>query len=231
MKRVLLKTVFLQLFIGTMLMAGCDDAIEDIVPASFNDFKLFPDEIYTFNSNNGWILRLDPLANDSLKTEAVVTYSQPVNGELFPNFDGPGTMGYKPKNNYFGLDSLTYTVCTKDLCKTEKITLIVEQPFDPVTCVTSLAPDSLETTRNTPKGIRIFLNDIVCYNDKYGGTEIRSPEKGTFNTIDYSGSYKNTIYMYYPPKNFVGQDSFRYKVYTSRDRSTFQEIVVKVTVK
>lgn len=232
MKSLFRTLRLLSLWLGVLVLAGgCDAEMHDVVPKSFQDFTLYPDEIYHFNSNSGWILRLDPLANDSIKTKVSLTYSQPSHGKLHPEFDGPGIMGYTPDKDFYGEEHLTYMVCNGETCKTEKIKLIVEKPHDPSTCTTVLGPDVLETTRNTPKGIRIFLNDIICYNDNYGGLTIWKPEKGTFRTIEYSGSYKNTIYVYYPPKDFVGQDSFRYRVYTSRDWSTYQEVVVQVTVK
>ncbi len=217
--------------IGFLMLWGCDKTSDDVIPISFQEFKLYPDDIFIVNSNSDWITRLDPLSNDSVKTEVTVTYTQPLHGDLFPEFDGPGTMGYKPDPDFIGIDSLEYTVCGGEICTTEKIRLIVEKPNDPTTCQTVLVGETLETTVNTSKQLRIFENDIVCYNDTYGGTTIYSPEKGTFETIDYSGSYKNTIYVYYPPKDYVGEDSFRYRVYTSRDRSTYQEAIVRVTIK
>lgn len=214
-----------------LALGSCDQETEDVLPRSFQEFHLYPDDIYIFNSNSDWINRLDPLANDSVKTEVIVTYDQPRHGQLLYEFDGPGTMGYQPNNDFYGVDSLNYTVCTSEICKTEKIRLIVEKPYDKATCVTTLGADSLETTRNVSKGIRIFENDIICFNDDFGGQYIEKPQKGTFKTIEYSGSYKNTIYVYYPPKDYVGEDSFRYRVYTSRDQSVYQEMIVKVTVK
>ena len=231
MKNYLSKVKLVVALLALVALGACDQETDDILPKSFQQFNLYPDQIYIFNGNSSWITRLDPLANDSVKTEVSVTYDQPRNGQLFPGYDGPGTMGYKPNNDFYGIDSLNYTVCTLEICKTEKIKLIVEEPLDPATCVTMLRADSLETTRNKFKGIRIFENDIICLNDDFGGSYIEKPVKGTFNTIQYSGSYKNTIYVYYPPKDFVGEDSFRYRVYTSRDRSNYQEIIVKVTVK
>ncbi|MFD2247471.1 Ig-like domain-containing protein [Pontibacter ruber] len=231
MRRHVSNIGILQLLAVILLLWGCDKTEEDVIPRSFQEFTLYPDDIYTFNSNSDWINRLDPLANDSVKAQVKVTYSQPQHGQLLPEFDGPGTMGYKPNNDFYGIDSFTYTVCTSEICKSETIRMIVEKPYDPATCTTLLAPDSLETTKNTFKGIRIFENDRICFNDSYGGNYIEKPVKGTFRTIEYSGSYKNTIYVYYPPKDYVGEDSFRYRVYTSRDRSTYQEIIVKVTVK
>jgi len=230
MKRYYTRINILPVILG-LLLWSCDTINDDVIPNFFKEFKLYPDEIYTINDNGDYILRLDPLANDSIKTEVNVTYSQPKHGRLLPEFDGPGTMGYKPEQSFLGTDSLTYTVCVNQNCQTEKIKLFVEVPQDPAVCETILRGESLETTINTPKQIRIFLNDVICYNNTYGGTTIYKPEKGTFRTIDYAGSYKNTIYEYIPPKDYVGEDSFKYRVYTAQDRSVYQEITVPVTIR
>lgn len=231
MKRILSRFKALQVLAFLLVLGACDTVTEDVVPSFFKEFALYPDEIYTFNTTSGFILRLDPLANDSIKAEVNVTYSQPLHGRLLPDFDGPGTMGYVPEEDFYGTDSLNYTVCISSKCQTELIKVIVEEVIDPATCQTQLVGETLETIVNTTKQLRIFLNDIVCYNDTYGGTSIYSPVKGTFETIEYSGSYKNTIYVYIPPKDYRGEDSFRYRVYTSRDRSTYQEITVPVTIR
>ncbi|MEJ8756908.1 hypothetical protein WG947_07880 [Pontibacter sp. H259] len=231
MKRHVTRFILLLTVTSGLLLWSCDTVSDDVLPNFFKEFKLYPDEIYTVNSNSGFILRLDPLANDSIKTEVNVTYSQPENGELLPDFDGPGTMGYEPHDGFFGIDNLTYTVCVDKSCQTENIKLIVETPQDPATCVTVLHGETLETTVNTSRQLRIFLNDVICYNSTYGGTTIYKPEKGTFETIEYAGSYKNTIYVYIPPKDYIGQDSFKYRVYTNPDRSVYQEITVPVTIR
>jgi hypothetical protein len=59
------------------------------------------------------------------------------------------------------------------------------------------------------------------------------PLKGTFTTVAYSGSLKNTIYLYTPPRNFTGEDSFRYRVHPDPDNfdRVYLEMVVKITVK
>ncbi|MBB6612699.1 hypothetical protein H7F15_16775 [Pontibacter sp. Tf4] len=213
-----------------LLLWSCDKTTDDVLPASFKQFQLYPDDIYIINANSDWINRLDVLANDSVKVQVDVTYTEPLHGDLHPEFDGPGTMGYKPHTDFAGLDSLYYTVCVGKDCQTEKVRLIVEKPGDPNECKTVLGQDSLTTKKNTPGQVRIFLNDTICFGENYGGNSIESPRLGTFETIEYSGSYKNTIYVYYPPKDYVGQDSFRYRVYTSRDRSTYEEVIVTVTV-
>jgi hypothetical protein len=75
--------------------------------------------------------------------------------------------------------------------------------------------ETVETTKDQPLEIRIFANDIVC---QFQGQSIFSPEKGTFNTYSYAGGYKNTIYVYYPPKGFVGTDRFKYSIFTNEGK-------------
>ena len=209
-----------------LTLIGCDTETRDIVPKTYEQFQLYEDDIYVFNG--GSIIRLDPLGNDSLKTAVKVTFGQPLHGKLTVEPDGDTY--YKPDENFFGKDSLTYTACNDKDCQSQLIRLHVEKPLDPNNCTTVLGADSLETTKNTPKGIRIFMNDVLCL---LASTSVFSPQKGTFKTIEYSGSYKNTIYMYYPPKDFVGEDSFRYRVHPDPANydKVYIEMVVKVTVK
>ncbi len=213
-------------FVLLIVSGGCDTETRDIVPKAYEQFELYEDDIYAFNG--GGIIRLDPLGNDSLKTAVTVTFGQPLHGTLTVEADGDTY--YKPEAAFFGTDSLAYTACSGAVCQTEKIRLHIEKPLDPNNCTSAVGADSLVTTRNTAKGIRIFMNDVLC---PMAGKSVFAPQKGTFKTIEYAGSYKNTIYMYYPPKDFVGQDSFRYRIHpdpANYDR-VYLEVVVKVTVR
>jgi hypothetical protein len=222
------KKLFL-LAVSVLLFNSCDKVTDDILPISFQDFQLYPDEIYLFNGNSGSLVRMDPLGNDSLKSSAKVTFTQPVHGKL--SIQPDGDTYYTPDNDFYGTDSLIYTVCSPNICKSEKIRLVVEKPYDPNNCTNFLGADSLETTKNTPASIRIFMNDIIC--SGFVGRSIYKPEKGFFKTVEYSGSYKNTIYIYYPPKDFVGEDTFKYRIHPDPANfdKVYLEMVVKVKVK
>ncbi|MDJ1470811.1 Ig-like domain-containing protein [Xanthocytophaga flava] len=204
------------------LLGGCTTP-EDIIPGSSNNFELYEDDVYAFGG--GGIIRMDPLGNDSLKTAVTVTFGQPRHGTL--SIEPDGDTYYKPENGFFGTDSLTYEACSESTCKTQKIRLHIEVPLDPNNCTNVVVADSLQTTRNTPKGIRIFENDIIC---PMAGRSVYAPQLGTFRTIEYAGSYKNTIYVYQPPKDFTGEDSFRYRVYPDQNYNTYLEVIVKVKV-
>lgn len=229
MKGYFSKLQKLFLLAGSILLAiSCDKVMDDVLPIAFQDFQLYPDDIYFYNSG-AWINRLDPLINDSIKGSANVMFDKPLHGQL--SVEADGDTYYKPDTNFFGTDSLMYTVCSPEICKSEKIRLFVERPLDPNNCTTVLGADSIETTKNTPKSIRIFMNDIIC--PGVGGWSVFKPEKGTYESVAYAGGFKNLIYIYTPPKNFTGEDSFKYRIHPDPDNyyGNYLEMVVKVTVK
>jgi hypothetical protein len=201
---------------------------DDVLPLSFQDFQLNPDEVYLINANNGWKNRMDPLVNDSLKMNVKVSFSKPYHGKL--SVEADGDTYYTIDENYIGPDSLTYTVCSTEKCKSEKMRLFIEAPLDPNNCTTVLGADSLETTKNTSASIRVFMNDIVC---PVTGISFFAPVRGTFEMIQYPGSLKNYLYVYHPPKNYTGEDSFRYRVHPDPNNfdKVYLEMVVKVKVK
>lgn len=192
-------------------LAGCEDPlIEDVIPPSFSEKTLLnPDDIYLYNVGSDIGVRLDPLVNDSIKVDVSVSYSIPEHGTItFIQNEG---WFYKPEPDFFGQDHITYTICYDDVCSSAPITMHVEAPLDLNNCSFQINGEEVETLMDQPIAIRIFENDIVC---PYMGSSIRSPEKGTFTTYSYSGSFKNIVYVYIPPKGFVGTDTFRYKLFT-----------------
>ena len=214
-----------------LLTAGCDQSLRDTQPDHFQAFQLFPDEVYMYNGGApDTRIRFDPLVNDSIRTTVRVSYSPPQHGQLELMADG-GTY-YIPNKDFYGVEHITYTACSDRICQSQQMQIIVEPPLDVAHCTTALGADSLQTARNTPAGVRIFLNDVVCAPHQTG-MSLFKPEKGTFHTIAYSGSLKNTIYIYTPPKDFTGQDSFRYRVHPDPDHfdQVYLEMVVKINVR
>ena len=216
----LLPSAFL--FALTFLFSGCDEPFEDPLPPTFFMMQLNPDDIYLYNAEGAQV-RLDPLLNDSLKVDATVTYSVPLHGEI--NFIQNEGWFYTPDEGFYGIDNITYTVCHKDECGTASITMYVEELPDPETCTFEINGEAVETEANQPVEIRIFSNDIVC---TYNGMSVNSPEKGLFTTYTYSGSYKNTVYVYFPPKDYRGTDRFSYRIFTPNGYlETYCEITIK----
>ena len=185
--------------------------MEDILPKNFEQIQLRPDEIYIYNGDSPLGTRLDPLLNDSIKVEVDVSYSAPTSG-VISFIDNEGWF-YKADENFFGEDNFTYTACHGTQCQSASIKLHVEQPLVGNNCVYEVNGETVTTSKDQPVEIRLFNNDVIC---PYLGWGINSPERGTFNSYSYAGGYKNTVYVYYPPKGFVGTDHFTYKIFTDK---------------
>lgn len=225
MKPIIIYILFIISLSG--ILTACDESTEDIIPTIFYEMELKPDDIYMYNSGNPIGVRLDPLLNDSIKVGVTVTYSSPKHG-VVQFIENEGSY-YTPESEFFGIDTITYNVCFNEICKSETIRMIVEEPLDWENCSPEIYEEHEITTVNTPIEIRIFLNDVMC---GFNAIEVRSPEKGTFTTYSYSGTYKNTVYVYYPPKNFKGVDSFKYRVFEDyqNNPTNYHEAISTITI-
>ena len=211
-----------------IFLTSCDTYEADVVPISFQEFELKRDTAFTVMGTdpvNEFPLIIWPLANDSLKIKATVTYGQPRHGRVFQ--DTIGHVYYERESNYVGLDSITYQVCGENSCKTEKLIIIVEPRLDPTNCTTRLTPYTIETLKNTSVEIRVHRKDIICPLSPQ--QSYFKPQLGTFASYPYSGSSKSIVFVYYPPKDFVGDDTFRYRIYT--DNTNYLENTIPIRVK
>ena len=208
--KFLLPFKSLTLLLIFSLLACEDDPEKDVLPKSFAEIRLKPDEIYVYNGDSQYGTRMDPLLNDTIKVEVTVSYSKPAHGAI--NFMRDEGWFYRPTAGFFGEDNVTYTVCHGTDCQTSSIKLYVEQPLDINDCAPALVSETVQTTKNQPVEIRVFLNDVVC---PFSGWGMNSPDKGRYLVYSYSGGYKNTVYVYYPPANFVGTDQFVYRIFTN----------------
>ncbi|MFZ5973741.1 MAG: Ig-like domain-containing protein [Bacteroidota bacterium] len=193
-----------------LTLAACNDPFTgDEVPVVFEKIQLNADEVYIYAGGASEGVRLDPLLNDSIKVPVIVSYSTPQSGTIqFITHEG---WFYKANEGFIGTDTFTYTVCYQGTCSTAPITLHVEKPLQGDECRYELNGESVTTKKDQPLEIRIFANDVIC---PYQGSSINKPEKGTFTSYAYSGNLKNIVYVYFPPKGFVGTDRFRYKIFT-----------------
>lgn len=209
-----------------VLLMSCDAYLDDVKPAAFEEFTLYPDDVWDYNlPDQTSLLRLDPLFNDSIKTEVRVTFSAPRHGQFIIEPDG--YTYYTPEPGYVGVDSLTYTACSDLSCKTEKIRIFLEGPVDAENCTMVIRDEQVQTSINKFVDIRIFANDEICgaLNASYF-----FPEKGTWEDISYSGSHLyNKIFRYYPPKDYRGTDTFEYQVANS-DGTAYYTGMVTITI-
>ncbi|KAA3440287.1 Ig-like domain-containing protein [Rufibacter hautae] len=231
MKKYTAHASALLLLVLGLFSWSCDQEVGDELPLSFQQFSIYSDEMYTSEGGVFEKLILSPLVNDSIKTEVTIKYSQPARGQLTSDCYGEKKMCYVYEKGYIGDDSLTYTVCSDKICKTEKILLHIEERLDPSRCITKLGKDSLETTMNTPKEIKPFANDILfCADGSSYGPIVVQPQHGTLRFYDYGGtSYKSVTFIYTPNRNYVGDDSFTYRANIGSNR--YEDMQVKVKVK
>lgn len=174
-------------------------------PVSENQMRLASDDIYLYTEGSGTAVRLDPTLNDSIHGETHVSFGTASSGEItFVENEG---WFYKPDPGFLGTDTFIYTVCSSHVCASETIRMHVEEYLP--NCNFELYDEQVITQKDTPIEIRVFMNDTAC---NYQGMDLFSPDKGTFATYSYSGSFKNIVYVYYPPKGFSGTDHFRYKL-------------------
>lgn len=210
--RIMKKTTFTTAIICLLSLAfsACEEEpLVDSIPPSFLEVTLNPDLIYIYNTGSPTGVRLDPLVNDSIKIDVNLSFSTPSHGVI--NFIENEGWFYIANANFIGTDYITYTVCKQDACANSVITMQVEALPDFNNCTFSITGENVQTKKDKPIAIRIFDNDVVC---PYMGSSIQSPEKGHFDYYTYSGTYKNTVYVYFPPKGFVGTDRFRYRLFT-----------------
>jgi len=214
------------LFVLMLVMLACEEGeFNDVIPTTFLKIELNPDEVYMYNSEEGtpYGVRLDPLVNDSIKIDVTLTYGTPTAGTI--SFIENEGWYYRPEPGFYGTDEFTYTACRQDNCASSTIKMHVEQVLDLNNCTYEINGESVETNVDQPIAIRIFNNDVVC---PYRGSSVWSPEKGRFTTYTYSGSYKNVVYVYYPPKGYVGTDRFKYKLFTpTGELEAYCEITIK----
>ncbi|WP_162054281.1 hypothetical protein [Pontibacter pamirensis] len=233
-----LRKAFAVVTAGTFLaLWGCEQMEEDVVPVTFTNFKLNDDLLYVYNTKDS---RVYSAVNDTVEIYDKITYSQPVHGELYPNYanDNEKIMGYKPEPGYVGLDSATYEICSGGVCKIAKIKFVVEAPpfSDLYMCQTKLVADTLIVKKNSKGEIRIFLNDIICFypNSNWAFKTIVSPANGIMDIMNYWEGVKNEVFIYRPNRNFVGEDIFTYRVYPrGQDElgsTDYEEVSVKIIV-
>ena len=165
----------------------------------------------------------DPDINDKL------TYSiksQPNAGNII-NFDpSTGTLTYQPNQNFNGNDSFTFKAVDQSQLESNLATvhIIVNPVNDP-----PLANNQqLETNQNTPLDIILKGSDPIDNSDIISKFRIiSSPTNGQISNFD---SVKGTL-TYIPNNNFIGQDSFTFKVADSLGLESSNTGQVSINVK
>lgn len=147
---------------------------------------------------------IDVTANDTdgdgdLLTAA--TASAPRHGTAV--IESASTLTYTPANDYFGADSLDYTVCDPTgSCATATVTIAVGAVNDPPTA----ADDAATTTEDTPVRIDLLTNDGDVDGDAVTATLRTEAGHGTVEMHD-----DGTV-TYTPASDWHGRDGLVYAV-------------------
>ncbi len=195
-----------------------------------NDPPVPTDDAKTMNKNG--ILTTSVATNDTDPNAGqLLTYSNtssPVNGTLL--FNPNGTFTYVPMLGFVGSDSFTYKVCDNGspvMCSNATVYLTIIDPT--VTQPANTLPIALDDNSTTPKGVAVVIP--VKANDTYTAGILGNP---TAITTPLNGSVitnANGTMTYTPTANFVGIDTYKYKICDASNPTKCDTAVVTITIK
>jgi len=165
----------------------------------------------------------DPVEDDSLITTSIIT--GPVNGTASINPDG--TINYDPNPDFFGIDSLHYTMCDDGTPIAECDDAWVFITVDPVDDAPVITPStaSLTTPEDNPLTVALtvtnpdFPLDAVTSITPIGGTTLF----GTVTIID------DTTFTYTPNLHYYGPDTVAVYVCDSTGNCDTAVVAIDVT--
>lgn len=144
--------------------------------------------------------------------------TEPEHGSLKLNEDG--SFEYTPDEGWTGLDRFWYTVDDGN-GHTERVEVcLVTDP--PPNAMPDAVDDNFSTMANTPATGNVLANDVDPDDDEMTVTLFEEPENGTV-TINPDGTFEYT-----PEEDFVGTDSFRYRVLDADGGGALAEVTIDV---
>ncbi len=149
--------------------------------------------------------------NDELELRAVTTAGT---GLVAVNTDGV-SINYTPAGNFNGTEVVTYTVTDGVYEVTGTLTITVT----PVNDAPTIIDEHTATLKNTAVEIHLFANDYE--NDNFQYTIVTQPSNGT---ITLTGDKV----IFTPNANYIGTDSFTYKVNDGNLDSQMRSIFILV---
>ncbi len=181
-------------------------------PVAFNDTATVPEDSMNYPIN---VRANDIDVDDNILT--IVSLTQPIHGTASTN----GTMVfYTPSLNYFGLDSLTYTISDNN-GGTDIATIIitVTSVNDPPVAVNDAVTFAEDSTNNL---INALANDFDIENNPLTIVSVTQPLHGVAST--------STGFIFYSPAaNYNGQDSFTYTISDGNGGTSIGTISITVT--
>lgn len=178
---------------------------------------LFVEEIYT-TEDNSIIIDIKTLLGDGqdISDISLVSLDDSQNGTITDN--GDGTYTYTPGSNFFGDDTLEFTISDSNGEETTaSLDIIVSSVNDPPRA----KDDELITDEDTP--ILVEKTGLLA-NDRDRDSKIRfvkvtEPQYGTL-TDNSDGTY-----TYTPDADYFGSDSFTYTISDGEKKDTAEAII------
>ena len=204
---------------GTPAPATCDTATIYITVDPVNDPIIVSNDSVTMPEDTTNYI-INAIANDSDTIDMsivdstsidTITGGAPQNGSIIVNNDG--TITYTPNPNFYGQDSIIYTVCDTGVpapptCDTATIYITVTPVNDPII----VNNDTTTTSEDTQVVIDPLANDNDSTDfsivDSTSVSVLDSGSNGTVTAIDPN---TGTI-TYQPDSNYIGFDSIVYAV-------------------
>jgi gliding motility-associated-like protein len=205
-----MRILFLVIFFSTLFFKSYSS---DSIVAIDDFYEIFQD-IPTILAPTG----NDIIVSDSFDFEVSIISSNTIGGAIV--LGDNKTISYIPQTNFIGFDTIKYNVCFVDtnICNSAKI----------VISMLPNAPDAINDLANTNQNTSVNIN--VLQNDQFFlglglNVSISFGAKNGSATIN-----PNRTITYTPSNNFVGTDSFTYKVCYTDYPSICDEAKVRITV-
>lgn len=190
------------------------------VPIAVDDEYVTPDETRLDVAAPG-VLANDVDVDSPIEANRSVGYSGPSNGNLGMSTDG--SFYYTPNPGFSGVDTFTYQVWDGTvLSDFATVTIYVTSVNVPPTARNDTATTP-EDTPLTAAARGVLGNDTDVNGDPMIPIKVSDPAHGTV-TLNANGSY-----TYTPVANYVGPDSFTYKVNDGLVDSNIATVNITVT--
>lgn len=160
----------------------------------------------------------DLLDNDTISLAGSFQLSTPRYGFVMPN-----SYHYVPQANFTGIDSLAYTVCVGDNCKSSYVLITVKDSVPYAPCTAKAYPDWVTTVKDSVVRYPVYLNDEVC--DRFQILMTSIPAFGRASVDE------QMRIVYQPPPGFIGSDSVWYNLQQRNSNSTGSWLHVRINPK
>ena len=172
----------------------------------------------------------DPVdTGDSISLFTII--DSPANGQITDFNQNTGVLTYIPDTGFFGSDSFTFKITDSnnaESIESAKVSITVKEVTMPPPNNPPVALDqSVETFTNIPLAITLEGTDPDQTDTIQSFTIVKSPTHGQITDFD---SAAGTL-TYTSNNNFVGPDSFTFKVTDNHGTESVKEGIVTITVK